>query len=162
MSDDNPSIGETNQPDPFKYAGFFRRLAALLVDTLILTLAVGSFLWFFTYVYDYTFESDYAIRDLAPLINFVLFMLAWGAYYSYFEGSSWRATPGKRLLGIEVLNRAGAPIGYWQALVRFIGRLLSIATFGIGFLAALFNHRRRTLHDLIAGTIVVRKEQTIN
>ena len=160
MSEDHPSIGKTKQPDPFRYAGFFRRLAALLVDTLILTLTAGSVLWFFTYVYNYTFESDYAIRDLAPLIDFVLLIFAWGAYYSYFEGSSWHATPGKRLLGIEVLNRIGAPIGYLQAFVRFIGRLLSTATFGIGFLAAVFNRQHRTLHDLIAGTIVVRKEQT--
>ncbi len=160
MSEENTYTETIIQPDSHRYAGFFRRLAALIIDTLVLAITVGSILWFFTYVYDYTFESDYTFRDLAPLINFVLFILAWGAYYSYFEGSLWRATPGKRLLGIQVLNRSGAPIGYWQAFFRFLGRLLSTATFNIGFLVALFNRRRRTLHDLIAGTIVVRKEQT--
>ena len=160
MSEDHPSIGETNHPDPFRYAGFFRRLAALLVDTLILTLTAGSVLWFFTYVYDYTFASDYAIRDLAPLIDFVLLILACGAYYSYFEGGKGNSTPGKRLLHLQVNNRNGLPIGNKQALLRFIGRLVSTATFGIGFLIALFNRKHRTLHDLIAGTIVVQKEHT--
>lgn len=160
MTDQIPSIGETNQPNPLVHASFFRRLAGWLIDTLILVIVVGSFLWFFTYVYDYTFASDYAIRDLIPLIDFVLYILAWGAYYIYFEGGKGNATPGKRLLQIKVNDRNGLPIGYKQALKRYIGRLVSTAIFGIGFLVALFNRQHRTLHDLIAGTIVVRKEQT--
>jgi len=157
MTELNASTEETNLSDSLGHAGFFRRLAGFLVDTLILVAVVGSFLWFFTYVYDYTFKSDYEIQDLAPLIDFVLLILAWGGYYIYFEGSHGSATPGKRLLHMQVCDRTGASVDYRRAALRFIGRVISTVIFGIGFLVSVFNRQRRTLHDFIAGTIVLKK-----
>lgn len=75
---------------------------------------------------------------------------------AYFAGF-WSAvgqTPGMRLLGLRVAAGPGRP-GVARSLVRFAGLILSILTFGLGFVPALFDGRRRALPDYLAGTEVV-------
>ena len=66
-------------------------------------------------------------------------------------------TVGKWATGLRIRRSDGAAIGVGRAFLRhFVGYPISFLTFGIGFLAAAFNQRRRGLHDLIADTVVVR------
>lgn len=67
-------------------------------------------------------------------------------------------TAGKWATGLRILRDNGAEIGIGRAFLRhFLGYPLSFFPFGLGFVAAAFNARGRTLHDLIANTIVVRE-----
>lgn len=67
-------------------------------------------------------------------------------------------TVGKWATGLRILRADGMEIGIGRALLRhFVGYPLSFITLGLGFLAAAFTMRGRGLHDLIAGTIVVRE-----
>ena len=67
-------------------------------------------------------------------------------------------TVGKWATGLRILRTDGREIGIGRAFVRhFVGYPISFLTLGLGFLAAAFSHRGRGLHDVIAGTIVVRK-----
>ena len=67
-------------------------------------------------------------------------------------------TVGKWAAGLRILRANGSPIGIGRALLRhFLGYPLSFITLGIGFLIVAFTSRGRGLHDLIAGTIVVRE-----
>ena len=67
-------------------------------------------------------------------------------------------TIGKWAAGLRILKQNGLEIGIGRALLRhFVGYPLSFITLGLGFLIAAFTSRGRGLHDLIAGTIVVRE-----
>jgi uncharacterized RDD family membrane protein YckC len=68
-------------------------------------------------------------------------------------------TIGKWATGLRIEGAHGQPFGIGMSLVRhFLGYPLSILTLGLGFLLAILNRRGRTLHDLLAGTVVVRDE----
>jgi uncharacterized RDD family membrane protein YckC len=70
-------------------------------------------------------------------------------------------TIGKFLTGLTILNREGTPVNLQTIAVRhLIGYLLTICTLGLGFLLSVFSTKGRALHDLIAGTIVVRARRT--
>ena len=66
---------------------------------------------------------------------------------------------GKWATGLRIERIDGQPLGFGRAILRhFIGYPLSLLVFGFGFLMAAFNARGRALHDMIAGTIVIRDE----
>jgi uncharacterized RDD family membrane protein YckC len=66
-------------------------------------------------------------------------------------------TIGKWATGLRIQRIDGRPLGWGYSLLRHIvGYPLSLLIFGLGFLVAAFNSQGRTLHDMIAGTVVVR------
>ena len=80
-----------------------------------------------------------------------------GLYFVYFWGMRG-ATPGKRLLGLDVVGIDGSsPIGLQRAAARCLGYLLSGALLGGGFLLILLDGSG--LHDRLAGTRVVRRQK---
>ena len=75
-----------------------------------------------------------------------------------FLAAVWGQTLGKWATGIRIERIDGRELSFPQALLRhFVGYPVSILTLGIGFLIAAFNPEGRTLHDMIAGTVVVRE-----
>jgi uncharacterized RDD family membrane protein YckC len=67
-------------------------------------------------------------------------------------------TFGKWATGLQVRRADGDPLSFPRALLRHtVGYLLSLLTLGFGFLVAAFSRDGRALHDLLAGTIVVRE-----
>ena len=67
-------------------------------------------------------------------------------------------TPGMRLFGLRVVgDRDGGRIGWRTALLRLLGMYVASAVFYLGFIWILVDKRRRGFHDLIAGTVVVRR-----
>ena len=70
-------------------------------------------------------------------------------------------TIGKWATGLRIQRIDGRPLGWGYSLLRHIvGYPLSLLIFGLGFLVAAFNSQGRTLHDMIAGTVVVRDGAT--
>jgi uncharacterized RDD family membrane protein YckC len=65
------------------------------------------------------------------------------------------ATPGKRLLGIKVTNMVGQPISFWRGVGRSASKLIS-SIFFIGYIMAAFTKNKQALHDLMAGTLVIK------
>ena len=65
-------------------------------------------------------------------------------------------TPGKRLLRIRVLSLVHERMGLWHSIERALGYGASVLEFGFGFVQYFLHHNRRTVHDRIAETIVVR------
>lgn len=88
-----------------------------------------------------------------PLIGFVAIALV---YDVAFERSPWRATPGKRALGLAVVDERGRRIAAGHALLRFFAGALSWLTLNLGHALAALPPRHLTLHDRISGTRVVR------
>lgn len=86
-----------------------------------------------------------------PLLAFVLLGAAWQAG---FERSRWQASPGRRLLGLRVVDRDGRPIGTAHALGRHAAGGLSWLTLNLGHLMAASAPRRLALHDYVSRTRV--------
>jgi uncharacterized RDD family membrane protein YckC len=67
---------------------------------------------------------------------------------------------GKALYGLRIVQADGSPMTFARALVRFGAYWLSALPFGLGFLTVIFDPRRRSLHDRLAGTLVVFDERS--
>ena len=74
----------------------------------------------------------------------------------FVAGLSGR-TLGKWVAGLRIERRDGVPLSFGRALVRhLVGYPLTLLTGGLGFLLVAFDSKGRALHDLLAGTVVVR------
>lgn len=123
------------------YAGFWRRVGAALIDFSIAILLADLLL----YAMGDGLFSGYMLLAL-------LFVLI---YFTVLEGQFRGATPGKMLFGIKVTNKDGEALGIGRAILRQFGKLLSLLTIGIGFVICAFTARRRALHDMMSGSLVV-------
>jgi uncharacterized RDD family membrane protein YckC len=79
------------------------------------------------------------------------------AYLTLFDGGLRGATPGKRIVGIRVVDaESETPIGHRRAAIRTAALLAGGVAFYIGWLIALSDPRRQAWHDRIARTLVVK------
>lgn len=144
--------------DTLRYAGFWLRVGASIIDTLLLALLLAPLLYLFTSGdYFYTSEVDNPLQLLAQvdwaylLINEGLPLLVVVFFWVRFEG-----TPGKRLLNCYVVDaRSLQALTPAQALLRYLGYFVSVFSLGLGFLWIAFDKRKRGFHDMIAGSVVV-------
>ena len=131
---------------------FSLRCGAILIDYILL----ASILAFSTLVSRLFGGGARAAGSssvtLGMLITFLVAILDLGI----FPGLTG-LTIGKWATGLRIWRSDGAELGIGRAFLRhFVGYPLSILTLGLGFIFAAFNARGRSLHDLIAGSIVVR------
>jgi uncharacterized RDD family membrane protein YckC len=138
-------------------AGLWRRLLAHGLDCLV-GLAARLFCLMWLPIGLWALESS--PRDFLDLAVLLLAMLALGmalhiAYHVVLVGGCGQ-TLGKMALGIAVVRRDGGTVGYGRAILRCLGGFISIASFGLGYAAALFMAERLSLADWLAGTRVVR------
>jgi uncharacterized RDD family membrane protein YckC len=91
------------------------------------------------------------------VIATLTFVLTWG-YHVYFETRHQGRTPGKRLVGLRVVDGRGLPLTVRQSFVRNIVRALDFApvAYGLGGLVCRLDGRNRRLGDIAADTLVIR------
>jgi uncharacterized RDD family membrane protein YckC len=90
------------------------------------------------------------------------FVMEW-FYPMVFEAGRRGATPGKRVLGLRVVQVTGSPVGWGQAFVRNILRwvdAMPLFTYGFGLASCLATRRFQRLGDLAAGTVVIYDRET--
>lgn len=146
-------------------AGFWIRFLASVVDGIILNMismavtVIGLFVWSwgadgsisFTDSPDLLFE---AYASISGLIAF--FMLAVNiVYYTLFHAGSGQ-TPGKMLMRIRVVRTDGRRLSIGAAFLRWVGYLVSMLFFCLGFLWVGLNRSKRGWHDYLAGSKVIR------
>jgi uncharacterized RDD family membrane protein YckC len=88
--------------------------------------------------------------------GWVASVISW-LYFAMQESSGWMGTLGKRAMGLAVQGVDGRQLDFGRASLRWAGRWLSGLMFGLGYALALFSDKRQTLHDLIAGSVVVTR-----
>lgn len=91
-----------------------------------------------------------------PLGN-LLGLLIGIAYYVGLETSEKQGTWGKQIVGIKVTDLEGRRLTVGRAVGRYFGHILTGCSFGIGMLMPLFTEKRQTLHDMIAGCLVLKR-----
>ena len=141
----------------FKYAGFWKRFVAALIDGFILNLiSFILFIFLGSIVYDpyYEEESLLIAYSLSALIQIPVVWL----YSALLESSVKQGTLGKMALGIKVTDLRGNRISFGQATVRHFGKILSALTLGIGYILAAVTTKKQALHDMIASCLVIKKQ----
>jgi uncharacterized RDD family membrane protein YckC len=78
------------------------------------------------------------------------------AYFALMEGSPIQATIGKRALGLKVTDSNGCRLGLARSAFRQLMKAAELLTSGLTYLIAAFTPRRQALHDIFAGTLVLR------
>jgi uncharacterized RDD family membrane protein YckC len=134
-----------------QYATFLHRVAASLIDTVVLLLI--SFVVGFTLgLFSYFLFGPYASEGIGYLIGL---MVGW-LFYALFESSELMATPGKLALGIQVRDEHYQRVTFGRATGRHFARFLSSIPLCVGYLFPLWTQRRQALHDIVAKTIIVK------
>lgn len=147
------------------YAGFWKRAAAILIDTVVITVAswavqipllvlvgVGA-----------AALGGAGIGD-TPLSALAVIVIAYGLgviipllYMAWMHSSPSQATLGKMAVGIKVTRTDGRRISFWRAFARYWAYIPSTLVLMIGYLMAAFTRRKQALHDMLCDTLVVDK-----
>lgn len=127
------------------YAGFWKRVAAYLLDTLLIVIGAVLVGLFF---------SPYGNFESAFQVSFII--LAW-LYHATLESGVPQATFGKHAFGITVTDLAGGRISFGRATARYFAQMLSGLTFCIGYAMAGWTKYRQGLHDMVAGCLIVNE-----
>ena len=148
-----------------QYGTVQQRILAFILDGMILLIVLGVIeaiglpvfddIGINEVVVDGATEAQRQIEYSIPGIVVTL-ALFWG-YFVGFEVSKYEATPGKIAMALRVTDMEGRRVGVIRATVRHFAKFLTIATLSIGFFIAIFTRKRQTLHDLIAGCVVISK-----
>ena len=145
------------------YGGFWKRLAAYILDWIILTIISILVLLVFSASFGAllggeTFEegNEMALLGLTVGADLITLLIAW-LYYAGMESSSKQATFGKLALGMKVTRLNGERISFLRASARFFSKILSVLLFFIGFIMIAFTEKKQGLHDMISGVVIVNK-----
>lgn len=102
-------------------------------------------------------ETDEAGK-FAGTAGVIFFVVADWVYNARMNSSSQQATLGKRWMGLKVTNLSGERIPFSQATGRYFAKYLSTFALFVGFILPLFSKRRQALHDMVAGTLVLKSK----
>ena len=151
-----------NNKKTVKYAGFWRRLAALIIDSLILMFLVLVLFAVIGLPLTVLNDSSYSALGTIGMILVMLFSLILVlGYHPYFLTRPDGATPGKKVMGLVVVDKNHKyPISLGSALLReILGRMLvDRLTLQLGNLLIIIDSKKQALHDKIGSTYVVHKD----
>lgn len=154
-------VSAITEPEPLHlsaytgYAGFWRRFVALLIDLMILWMAsLGVMVTAFV-VLPLTARNP-GVSQTAVVVLYLLLLGGLVTYFAGMESSSEQATLGKMALGIKVTDLYGRRISFGRAVGRTFGKYLSAGILYIGFLMVAFTGKKQGLHDMVAGTLVLK------
>ena len=123
-------------------AGFWRRFAAIFIDGIIVGIVPIIII--------------VALSGSARALGYVIYVIAAIGYEIYFIGGPSGQTPGKRVLGIRVIDfNTGGSIGYGRAAIRWIGKYVSAIPCYLGYFWMLWDKEKQCWHDKFATDVVV-------
>ncbi len=125
---------------PREAAGFFSRLFAYNID---ITLLMGVYL-----LCSFLTSNNTILYGLC--LTFTFF------YFAVLESSDWQGTVGKKYSKLQVVDKNGYPLTIGLASLRSLLKFMSVFLLVIAIFIIYFRRDRRSLHDLILGTQVVR------
>jgi uncharacterized RDD family membrane protein YckC len=113
------------------------------------------------YLASYLFRATTPVSDtissvMVDLVDTFLNGVIWWAYSAVLESSVWQGTVGKKLLGLKVTDLDGRRISVGRATGRFAAGLVAALPFCIGFMMVGWTKRKQGLHDMMAGTLVIK------
>lgn len=137
----------------FEYVGFWVRVGATLVDTVLMALItfpllVSIYGWAYFDIEQSGFvagPADFLLSYVFPPVAVIWFWL------------KKQATPGKMAVSAKIVDaKTGNAISVGQAIGRYFAYILSIIPLGLGFLWVAFDSKKQGWHDKLAGTVVIK------
>jgi uncharacterized RDD family membrane protein YckC len=159
-----------------RHAGFWARLAAAMVDFVILAVPFAVFVSFLSVAMGISVDflqlhpgepPSELLAKFGPrflTLSLCFYVVSGWLYFALCESSKWHATPGKRLLGLYVGDTQGLPVRFSQASARFLfGRLMMHVPevgayyFLVDCLCVALPPSKRAIHDRLSGCVVLRE-----
>ena len=146
------------QQQNVEYAGFWVRVGAMIIDTLLIMvvlipLLVAIYGWAYFEAANtrlFAGPADFLLSWVAPAVAVIVFWI-----YK-------QATPGKMALSIRIVDAAtGNPPSTGQCVGRYFAYFVSIFPLGLGLIWVAFDKRKQGWHDKLAGTVVVRSKNPV-
>jgi len=149
------------------YGGFWIRFLAYFIDRIIVGVVAAPFYFIMVFPRMVPILEDAqrnqhpspdmieAVVGTALTFGFFALVGTW-LYDALLTSSAWQGTVGKKVLRLKVTDEAGNRISFARATGRFFGKILSAMIMYIGFIMIGFTDRKRGLHDMIAGTLVMK------
>jgi len=138
-----------------KYSNFWLRLLSFFIDFIIL-----SIISYIIIIYILNLEIKNITADFGFFILYkhpVAIIISW-LYYSLLESSKLMGTFGKAICQIKVSDMKGNKISFLNATGRFFAKFLSSIILFMGFLMMIFMSKKQCLHDVLADTIVTKRQ----
>ncbi len=146
-----------------RYANFGRRLLADIMDRILVSIVTNLIALELGVIDDITEiaadTGEVGIADIADTYLLATLLgvgISW-LYEALMVSSSYQATLGKMAVGIVVTDMQGRRISFLRATGRHLGKYVSGMLLMIGYLIQPFTEKRQTLHDIMAGCLVLRK-----
>jgi uncharacterized RDD family membrane protein YckC len=148
---------------PFGYGGFWIRFVAKFIDGIALWI-VSTIINVILAIAILGTANIFAVKaergHLAPFLAYeglsLICNLCVGLSYAWFFISRYQATPGKMAMGLKLLRADGSNLSTGRIIGRHFAEWLSSLILFIGYIMAGFDEEKRTLHDRICDTRVVR------
>ncbi|PYV85275.1 MAG: RDD family protein [Acidobacteria bacterium] len=145
-----------------RYGGFWIRFVAAIIDALALGIVVwpvsGMLALMIGVAGGRVDMPGIGIHLVRGIVIWTMFLCAGWIYEAAMESSSKQATLGKMALRLKVTDEHGSRISFARASARYFSKILSRMILMIGYIMAGFTARKQALHDMIAGTLVVRTQ----
>lgn len=156
-----PASVEINRSD-IVYAGFWRRFAAAVLDSMILgmlsyVVLIPAFIMMGITGTDSMGKPDPTLMMGVLIPSYLLIFVLQAVYFAFMHSRPAQASLGKMAVGIKVTGPDGERISFWRGFGRYFAFILAAIPLYIGLIMAGFTDRKRGLHDMICNTLVVDK-----
>jgi uncharacterized RDD family membrane protein YckC len=135
------------------YANFWRRLLAVVLDGIVVSIPANIFAAALGSGLIVTGGGGIHYRSGGSGLHMLFFILYEALLIAYWNGQ----TIGKKAMGIRVVSAGGAPVPVGMAFVRSVMKIVSGMVLMLGYLWMLWDPNRQTWHDKVAQTYVVRE-----
>ena len=143
-----------------RYGGFWIRFVAVVIDAILIGIVIWPFSLMVGVIIGLTGSAvsmpGVGIHVVNGIVGFAISFCANWIYEAAMESSSKQATIGKMVLGLRVTDLEGRRISFLRATGRHFAKFISGMILLIGYIMAGFTQRKQALHDMIAGTYVIR------
>lgn len=139
-----------------RYGGLVTRAIAAVIDLAainLVALVAGGVVWLVLSLFPIAEDTQATLG----VVGSGLFAVWWIVYFVGFWTTTG-ITPGNYAMRIRVVRVDGARLHVGRALLRLLAALVGLLLLGVGYVPILLNDRRRGLHDVLGGTVVIEWE----
>ncbi|MEC0181040.1 RDD family protein [Paenibacillus peoriae] len=141
------------------YGGFWIRTAAFVMDLVIVFVLVLLIGGVFSIPFLLGIEETGFIKVLMIWLPLILWLIVPWLYCGLWESSKVKATPGKLVFSLIVVDKEGNRLAFWHASGRYWIKAISFIIVHIIYIVVAFTAKKQGVHDLCANTLVVNKKE---
>ncbi len=161
----HPGLSAVKDFSQSDYAGFWRRAAALMIDTFIVFIVVYFLMFVLALIFGIGLgasgmtglNSNSATINAIAIATVVIPALLAICYFALWNASVNMATPGKMAAGLVVVNTQAQRISVPQSFVREFVKLIGTWFFLLTYATQPLSARRQAIHDFASATVVLRQ-----